>query len=115
MMQQSLYTVTASIGQIKMHADSHPLHDRVVILNINTIPDQRRNIMPGVAFKVVDWWDRKNGHDSYIEAMLAGDILARQYSMRSGDRLPEDENVVIGYIGRFIYVVHESEIGGVWE
>lgn len=96
-----------------MHTKTHPLQNRIVILNIHTAASPRKIIQPGVAFKVMDWYDRKNGGKSFYDAFDAGDIFAKQLMQRLG--FIPDEELVIGHIGTYMYVVHESEMGGIWE
>lgn len=69
---------------------------------------------PGVAFKVLDWFDRKKERAAPLETEFIESIIARHYSARAST-LPDDEEIVIGYIGEYIVIVHESEIGGIWE
>ena len=97
-----------------MHRSTHPLSKRTVILNINTLEDDRY-LKAGMDFKVQDWFDRVNGGLTNEEALRSGDVLAKQYFNRTYHNLPDDEDLVVGYVGKYLYVVHETEMGGIWK
>lgn len=92
------------------HPEAHPLAGRTVVLN-DTAKDGLREVMPGVEFRVEDYWDRVSG-GSWMFA--EGNPACLKYAMRtglSGGNIPLDDEVVYGKIGPFGHLVHVSELG----
>lgn len=92
-----------------MHTTSHPLAGKTVVLN-DKASDLMGEVVPGVEFRVEDWWDSEKVFGS--SWMFAkGNPAALKYAVRSGaSDLPLDNEVVYGKIGPFGHIVHTSEL-----
>lgn len=81
-----------------MHNEQHPLARKTATVDLGQGPEE---------YEIEDWWDRLTGA-SWMHAN--GNPAALKYAMRSAGKLPLDDEVVYGKIGRYGHLVHASEL-----
>jgi hypothetical protein len=99
-----------------MHSESHPLKDKIVLLNSTTEDPLRGLVVEGAAFEILDWWDLLTGK-SWMDSN--GNPACLQYAARSGlspANIPTDDEVVYGKIRTkdgigLGHLVHVTELG----
>ena len=103
------------------HSDPHPLKGKSVVLNETTTPDERKLVMPGAIFEIMDWVDRMPGYTGipWWDTWKEGNWSVYHYAKRIGPMSVngEDDEVVYGHIGntgiKLGHLVHASELGEV--
>ena len=98
---------------------THPLADKVVVLNDRAQDPLRGMIVPGELFEIEDWWENLEG-ESINLPRPARNFAEKHYveRLKTLNRFTFDQactDAVYGKIGAMGHLVHVSELGEVTE
>jgi len=95
-----------------MHAESHPMAGKTVLLGASARDPQRGIVTGGVEFDVENWYDYAKGRGGGTSWMMDQTFATLWYAERARSLdLPFDDEVVYGHIRGLGHLVHVSELG----